>query len=262
MRIRYIKPGFWINEDLSECSPMARLLFIGLWNMADWRGRLPHRVKKIRAEIFPYDMDINVPDLLTELQRIDCIRVYGDGKYLWIPKFEEHQNPHPNEKKYASKCPDPNDLTLDVNDNVHGQERSGTSQAGSSGPSGSSGSSGPTGFRAKARNETDHAAEFITAWNGMAKQNNLPRCTVVSGKRAQALRTRLKEPHWRDNWKDAIQAIPGCPWLMGENKDNWKANADWFLKPGKVTALIEGSYPTGPQKIGEAMEGDSNAAPF
>ena len=38
-----------------ECSMSARLLFVGLWTIADRNGRLEDRPKRIRAELFPYD---------------------------------------------------------------------------------------------------------------------------------------------------------------------------------------------------------------
>lgn len=31
-RIRTIKPEFWTSEQVMGCAPLARLLFIGLWN--------------------------------------------------------------------------------------------------------------------------------------------------------------------------------------------------------------------------------------
>ena len=34
-RTRSIKPSFFKNEYLAECEPMARLLFVGLWTLAD-----------------------------------------------------------------------------------------------------------------------------------------------------------------------------------------------------------------------------------
>ena len=37
-RSRNIKPGFFKNEHLAECQPLARLLFIGLWTLADREG--------------------------------------------------------------------------------------------------------------------------------------------------------------------------------------------------------------------------------
>lgn len=66
-RARNIKPGFFANEDLAECEPLARLLFAGLWCLADREGRLEDRPKRIRAELLPYDM-CDADSLLNQLQ--------------------------------------------------------------------------------------------------------------------------------------------------------------------------------------------------
>ena len=42
-RARNIKPGFFRNADLVEMPIEARLLFIGLWTLADRSGRLEDR---------------------------------------------------------------------------------------------------------------------------------------------------------------------------------------------------------------------------
>ena len=55
MRTRDIKPGFYFNEDLAECSCWARLIFPGLWMLADREGRLEYRPKRIKAQLLPYD---------------------------------------------------------------------------------------------------------------------------------------------------------------------------------------------------------------
>lgn len=68
-RIRSIKPEFWSSEQVMECSPIARLLFIGLWNFCDDGGNHVDSEKTIKAEIFPGD-DISSSDvrrLLDEL---------------------------------------------------------------------------------------------------------------------------------------------------------------------------------------------------
>jgi len=43
MRSRNIKPGFFMNELLPEIELLGRLLFIGLWLLADREGRLEDR---------------------------------------------------------------------------------------------------------------------------------------------------------------------------------------------------------------------------
>lgn len=99
-RARNIKPGFYKNEDLAECSLAARLLAPGLWMLADKEGRLEDRPKRIKGEIFPYD-NIEVETLLEELARVKHITRYnhGEQRFIQINKFTEHQRPHNNETK-------------------------------------------------------------------------------------------------------------------------------------------------------------------
>ncbi|MFN9374496.1 MAG: hypothetical protein ACK6D3_21625 [Planctomycetaceae bacterium] len=97
-RSRNIKPGFFKNEDLAECSPLARLLFVGLWCEADRDGRLEDRPKRIKVELLPYD-DCDVDRLLGELvTRGFIVRYEAEGKAcICIPAFLKHQNPHKKE---------------------------------------------------------------------------------------------------------------------------------------------------------------------
>lgn len=97
-RSRTIKPSFFNNDDLAECSPLARLLFIGLWTIADRAGRIEDRPKRIKAEILPFD-DCNVDDLLTELKtRGFIIRYEAEGRRcIEVLNFVKHQRPHPKE---------------------------------------------------------------------------------------------------------------------------------------------------------------------
>lgn len=103
-RARNIKPGFFRNADLVELPIEARLLFIGLWTIADRAGRLEDRPKQIKMELFPAD-NIDCDDLLNDLSAIGMVARYKvDGKrYLQVTNFTKHQNPHRDEK--ASTIP-------------------------------------------------------------------------------------------------------------------------------------------------------------
>lgn len=106
-RARLLKPGFFTNEDLCEIPAFGRLLFAGLWTLADKAGRLDDRPKRIKAELFPYDT-VNVPALMDKLEERGFIKRYtvGDAKLIQIVAFDKHQHPHKNEP--ASVLPDPN----------------------------------------------------------------------------------------------------------------------------------------------------------
>lgn len=105
-RSRNIKPGFFKNETLGELDPFARLLFAGLWTLADRDGRLEYRPKRIRAELFPYD-DIDGAKLLDDLIAGGfLIRYQVDGlDCLQITNWKRHQTPH--HKEVASELPPP-----------------------------------------------------------------------------------------------------------------------------------------------------------
>ncbi len=97
-RARNIKPGFFSNDVLAECEPLARLLFAGLWTIADREGRLEDRPKRIKAELLPYD-DCNIDALLDALHSKGFILRYSveNQQLIQILAFTKHQNPHKNE---------------------------------------------------------------------------------------------------------------------------------------------------------------------
>lgn len=99
-RARNIKPAIMDNEDLSDFSPMTRLLFVYLWMLADREGRLEDRPKRIGARAFPYDRSADVDAMLDELASGGFIKRYeADGvKVIQINSFLKHQTPHGTEK--------------------------------------------------------------------------------------------------------------------------------------------------------------------
>jgi hypothetical protein len=106
-RARNIKPGFFKNEDLAECSSWARLCFIGLWTLADREGRLEDRAKRIKAELFAYD-SVEVEPLLADLATHGFILRFKDGAGLGIIQvieFSKHQSPHFKEAKSILASP-------------------------------------------------------------------------------------------------------------------------------------------------------------
>jgi hypothetical protein len=106
-RSRNIKPGFFRNADLAELSLEARLLFIGLWTLADRAGRLEDRPKQIKMEIFPAD-NVDCDKGLSDLAAIGVIERYevGGRRCIQVTNFAKHQNPH--SKEAPSTLPPPN----------------------------------------------------------------------------------------------------------------------------------------------------------
>lgn len=135
-RIRTIKPEFWSSEQVMDCSPLSRLLFIGLWNFCDDAGNHPASAKTIKALVLPGD-DVTVADvhgMLDELAANGLLAFYeAEGKrYLHVlgwshqkidrptikypayePGVEEEISPAAAPAKTAHEAGSPFEMTLD-----------------------------------------------------------------------------------------------------------------------------------------------------
>jgi hypothetical protein len=100
-RIRSIKPEFWTSDQVVECSPTARLLFIGLWTFADDCGVHPANLKRLKMEVFPGDAfdDCQIGEWMDELLQAGLVVAYtAEGKDFWIVSGWHHQR---IEKRYS-----------------------------------------------------------------------------------------------------------------------------------------------------------------
>ena len=99
MRARGIKPSFFDNEELAELSTAHRLLFVGLWCLADREGRLEDRPARVKKQLFGYDGDTPIDAMLDDLGgKGFLLRYEVDGRrFIWLPTFTKHQKPHHNE---------------------------------------------------------------------------------------------------------------------------------------------------------------------
>ena len=120
-RTRNIKPGFFKNESLAECPPLARILFAGLWTIADRAGRLEDRPKRIKAEVLPYD-ECDVDVLLEHLAvRGFIVRYIVDGEsYIQVAAWAKHQQPHIKESESTLPGPDKADASSELAPVKHG----------------------------------------------------------------------------------------------------------------------------------------------
>ena len=76
-RARNIKPGFFKDAKVVACSFEARLLFQGLWCLADYTGRLKYVPIELKMEVFPAD-SVDIEKCMTELSNVGLIEIYYD----------------------------------------------------------------------------------------------------------------------------------------------------------------------------------------
>lgn len=195
MRTRDLKPDFWTDERVVGISDAAKLLFQGLWCLADREGRLEDKPVPIGFKVRPWDPQ-KTGALLNELHAAGLIVRYsvGDAKCIGIPGFKTHQRVHPREM--ASKLPDWNDNSASREKANPAAPRRETavnsvSQSGSSGPSGPAGSSGPASSNTPP----------------LAAPKRIPPTAIAPPTTSPA--DWLAEDFWR--WAESKRRTAGCP---------------------------------------------------
>ena len=95
-RSRILKPEFWSDEKLATVPREARLTFAGLWTCSDDYGVTKGHPAWLKAQIFPYDVDLPLTEFrkwLADLERIGVIVPFtADGEsFFHISNFSDHQ---------------------------------------------------------------------------------------------------------------------------------------------------------------------------
>lgn len=107
------------------------------------------------------------------------------------------------------------------------------------------------------------AEEVKEAWNSV---EGLPNVKILSEGRKQSVIKRLSEKEWRENWREALDAIPKSEFLMGdipprEGKRPFKADFDWFIQRDSVAKIIEGKYEDRTRRADPVLMNYATASP-
>jgi hypothetical protein len=95
-RIRTIKPELWSSGQIGDCCLSARLTFIGLLNFCDDNGIHSDSSRRIKAEVFPQDLDVSADHVaawVEELCRAGLVARYAahGEPYLIVTGWDRHQ---------------------------------------------------------------------------------------------------------------------------------------------------------------------------
>jgi hypothetical protein len=221
-RTRLLKPGFFSNDLLAECEPLARLLFAGLWTLVDRDGRMECRHTKIKAQLLPYD-NCDVSSLMEQLAARGFVQVYAvDGRaFVQVNGFAKHQNPHPKETSEGLPGPPQNTGETQSHGNSmtsHGESaaghgNTGTSRAFSLLPSPHSLNRSP--FKDTHTHAGDEFtkpgwaaeawSEFVAQWNATERAAKWTPLMAPTGWVDLAA-----SPGWLDRARQAMARLPGC----------------------------------------------------
>lgn len=263
-RQRMIKPAFWTSEQVVECSPTARLLFIGLWNFCDDGGNHPASIKTLKMEIFPGD-DISldaVQKLLDELIQQGLVVEYATGgKSYWHVTGWHHQKiekPTYLHPPFDDRSTTPRRLSGDSSATVRPEEKRREVKRKEE-----KGNKEKTD--AKASDVPSEAGDEKLSLARLVKPNCphqaiinlyheiLPMCPQVriwTPTRADQLRARWNEDHERqnlDHWREFFEYVSRVDFLCGRSKPSgggqrFVADLEWLTKLENFTKVIEGKY--------------------
>mgnify|MGYP001616291733 CR=1 FL=1 len=94
MRIRQVKPAFWTDKVMAGLPKSARLMYIGLWMLADDTGWIEWDLEQAGAELFPFEsVKRRERDLSADLETLTLAGrvIRHDCGCLHVPHLEEHQ---------------------------------------------------------------------------------------------------------------------------------------------------------------------------
>jgi hypothetical protein len=106
--------------------------------------------------------------------------------------------------------------------------------------------------RKRAKKEIDpneptpaEALEAFHLYNDMALRCGLPQAAKCTPKRGKDIAARMKEHGGLDAWKQALTNIERSAYLRGQNKDGWRADLDFLVRPARFTKVWEGGWGNG-----------------
>jgi hypothetical protein len=268
-RIRTIKPEFWTSEQVAECSPNARLLFIGIWSFCDDNGIHPASVKRLKMEVFPSDVitDAEIQTMINELLRVGLLHHYTvKNQWFWhVTGWAKHQkidkptyrHPLPNQADFADGSASTPGTFGEASPSAplrNGMESNGMESNGvditnpvglvvASQASDLLGDAPATQEKKTAADSCPHQ-KIIDLYHEV-----LPMCPRVrdwTAKRAKQLRARWNEDKSRQSleyWKGLFEYIAECDFLVGKaGRSPFFANLDWITKSINFTNIREGKY--------------------
>lgn len=261
-RIRSVKPEFWTSEQIVECSPNARLMFIGLWNFCDDYGVHPASIARIKMEVFPND-DFNSDDvrrMVAELIGKKLIVEYViDGEQFWyVTGWDKHQKPDTK----TGKWPRPDGtiggkIRRKSADHSPNEQRQDADHSPTDKVLGScslvldSSSLDKTLVGIKTPTPVCPHQEIIDLYHELIPVGTQVREWTPA--RAKTLQARWREKPQRQNlewWRKFFIYISESEFLTGRTqpapgRDPFVVSLDWIITSSKFTSIIEGKYHRG-----------------
>lgn len=224
-----IDPNIWQSEDFSKLSTLGKLVFIGLFSLADDEGRGRCNPVYLKSTLFPYEEGIRSADIdktLSEISSNMSVIFYScDGSsyyslYNWntwqkidrpseskIPEYNSQamQRLFTEDSSKVRRAIVPNKKRIEDNKNIKEENRN----------------------------------KVVEIYNTYCV--NLPRVQKLTDKRNKAIDNFLKE-FTEEQFEDICIMANSTNFLIGKNDNGWKADFDFLMRIDKATNVLEGKY--------------------
>ena len=226
------------SKKLSLVSDKAKVIWFMMLPHTDQAGRIKACARIVKGQYLTM-LDYTEKDIqaaLTELHQAGLLVVYsknGDqfAEYTRFGDFQKIRRDRESESSIPPPLPEYSGATL---------ENSGLSLSLSLNKK----KDIPNGISKE---------NFKDYWNS---KNSLPKIQTMTKGRTAKLETRLKDPVFRDRWKDIIDKVNQSSFCTGKNNLSWTVSVDWVLKNDtNYQKVLEGKYDDKiSSKIQEALD--------
>ena len=232
-RKRMIDPNIWQSEDFGKLSTLAKIVFIGLFSLADDEGRGRCNPVYLKSTLFPYEENIRSADIDKTLSEISSnmsviLYSYNGSSYYSLLSWDTFQK---IDKPSQSKIPeyDENTMNLLFGDNSANDSRKVVER-----------STPNKNIKEDNKNKKeDKRNRIVEIYNTYCV--NLPQVQKITDKRNKSIDNFLKE-FTEEQFEEICIKANISEFLIGNNDRNWKADFDFLMRTDKATAILEGKY--------------------
>ncbi len=241
-RKRMIDPNIWQSEDFGKLSNLAKIVFIGLFSLADDEGRGRANPTYLKSTLFPYNEKMRSTDIevaLSEISRNMSILFYSynESNYYSLLSWNTFQKiDKPTDSKIPAFEKDNKEIRL-----LFGEDSARASRK-----------VAPNIIEKNRIRREDNISDFQTTYNSLC--TNLPQVQKITDKREKAIDKFLKE-FTKEQFVEICKIANNSDFLIGKNEKGWKADFDFILRTDKATSILEGKYNNKAKQTKNTYEG-------
>lgn len=240
-RKRMIDPSIWQSEDFGKLSNLAKVVFIGLFSLADDEGRGRANPMYLKSILFPYNEKMRSTDVevaLSEISRNMSILFYSynESNYYSLLSWNTFQKiDKPTESKIPAFEKDNQEFRLLFDE--------GSTRTSRGVP--------PKRKEDNIKEKEEKRKEIVDVYNSIC--TNLSKIQKITDKRKKSIDAFAKE-FTLDQFKEICEKANTTDFLIGKNDRGWKADFDFLMRIDKATAILEEKYNTSNKKTREVFE--------